>query len=112
MAIIKTAYPPYYQKTSDIEDALALWGEMFMGDDPLLISKDVKSFIKEDTQGFQPALGQIKEIAKSIRTRNREDEKRLEQQKRLAEPTRERTPEDELRREEFMEKMRMMLKEI
>ena len=27
MAIIKTAYPHYYQKTSDIEDALSLWGK-------------------------------------------------------------------------------------
>ncbi len=112
MAIIKTAYPHYYQKTSDIEDALSLWGEMFIEDDPVLISKAVKGFIRDDTAGFPPAIGQIKEIAKSIRIRNREDEKMAEQQKRLAEPTRERTPEDELRREEFMEKMRMMLKEI
>ena len=77
MAIIKTAYPHYYQKASDIEDALSLWGEMFTEDDPLLISNAVKSFIRDDTAGFPPAIGQIKEIAKSIRIRNREDEKNI-----------------------------------
>ena len=112
MAIIKTAYPHYYQKTSDIEDALALWGEMFMGDEPLLISKAVKSFIKEDTQGFPPSIGQIKDIAKGIKRREAEDTKMMEQQKRLSAPPKEVTAEDEARRKEVMEKMRMMLKDI
>ena len=112
MAIIKTAYPHYYQKTSDIEDALALWGEMFMGDEPLLISKAVKSFIKEDTQGFPPSIGQIKDIAKGIKRRESEDTKMMEQQKMISAPPKEVTAEDEARREEVMEKMRNMLKEV
>ncbi len=112
MAIIKTAYPHYYQKTSDIEDALSLWGEMFIEDDPVLISKAVKGFIRDDTAGFPPAIGQIKEIAKGLRRKQREELEMAEQQKRLAEPAKERTPEDEAKREEFMEKMRLMLKEI
>ena len=56
MAIIKTAYPHYYQKTSDIEDALSLWGEMFIDDDPpSTISKAVKG-LTEMIPAFPPAI--------------------------------------------------------
>ena len=112
MGIIRTAYPAYYRRTSEIEDAVNLWTEMMDNDDPNLIARAVKQFIKSDPVGFPPGIGQIKELAKSIRVADAQDEKMREQQKRLAEPIKVRTPEDELRREEFMEKMRMMLKEI
>ena len=72
----------------------------------------VKSFIRDDTAGFPPAIGQIKEIAKSIRIRNREDEKMAEQQKRLADPQRRELPKMKAKEKKFMEKMRLMLKEI
>lgn len=67
MAIIKTAYPEYYRNQSDIADAITLWAEMFSNDDALLIARATKQFIKTDSKGFPPKIGQISTIAAEIR---------------------------------------------
>lgn len=68
MAIIKTAYPEYYRQSNDIEDTINLWQEMMQDDDEKFISLAVKEFIKTDTKGFPPKIGQIRELAKTIRS--------------------------------------------
>ncbi len=112
MTTIKTAYPNYYHKNTEIEDAINLWSRHLADDDFKLTAMALDKYIADDSAGFPPAIGQIKEIAKGLRRKQREELEMAEQQKRLAEPAKERTPEDEAKREEFMEKMRLMLKEI
>lgn len=67
MAIIKTAYPDYYRNQNDVIDAVNLWAEMFVKDDATLIAKAVKKFIKTDSKGFPPKIGQISTLAAEIR---------------------------------------------
>ncbi len=60
MAILKTAYPNYYKGGSDLEQAAALWAELFADDDVLVVAAAVKAFIVNDNKGFPPVIGQIK----------------------------------------------------
>lgn len=112
MMTIKTAYPNYYHNNTEIDDAVNLWGRHLADDDFNLTVRALDQYISNDTAGFPPAIGQIKDIAKYLKRKQREEDAMLEQQKKLNEPEKIRTPEDKARREEFMEKMRLMLKEI
>ena len=76
MAIIKTAYPEYYRNQTDLIDAVNLWAEMFAKDDAALIAKAVKKFIKTDSKGFPPKIGQISTLAAEIRKAEWEQRKR------------------------------------
>jgi hypothetical protein len=67
MSAIKVAYPNYYKNQTEIDDAINLWAEMLAEDDPVYIAKAVKEFIKTDTKGFPPVIGQIRAAAKDIR---------------------------------------------
>lgn len=63
LAILKGSYPHAYKGMSK-DDALALvelWSEMFAEDDFRIVSHAVKSFLKSDTKGFPPVIGQIAE---------------------------------------------------
>lgn len=62
MDVLATAYPRFYagQNAPDPERAVALWAEMFAGDDVALVAAAVKSWIEADEKGFPPSIGQIK----------------------------------------------------
>lgn len=59
MAIIKTAYPCYYQNQNLIDDAITLWSVILKDDDRNTVLQSVYKFIREDTKGFPPVIGQI-----------------------------------------------------
>lgn len=62
MAILKEAYPMYYRdKTKEeLNVSVSLWTEMFADDDINLVKAAVKSYIANDTKGYPPVIGQIK----------------------------------------------------
>lgn len=63
MAIIQAAYPRFYVGVSkdDAEAAGNLWHSFFANDDASLVSDAVRTFIANDTKGFPPSIGQIRE---------------------------------------------------
>lgn len=68
MAILKTAYPNYYKGGGDLEQAAALWAELFADDDVTVVAAAVKAFIVNDEKGFPPTIGQIKNLVRSLTT--------------------------------------------
>ena len=117
MAIIKTAYPEYYRQSNDIEDTINLWQEMMQDDDEKFISLAVKEFIKTDTKGFPPKIGQIRGIAKTIRSdeRMRERSLELDRKTKSAERIAAEAADSEIMaayRKEVMERMKRMIKEV
>lgn len=63
MAILRAAYPRFYvgMTREDASAALNLWHGFFADDDASLVSDAVKAFIANDTKGFPPVVGQIRE---------------------------------------------------
>lgn len=61
MAILETAYPSYYAKSSDRQrmEAVNLWAELFSDDDPRLVGAAVKTIIVGGG-AFPPSIGEIK----------------------------------------------------
>jgi hypothetical protein len=104
MSAIKVAYPSYYKDQAEIEDAINLWTEMLAEDDARLIAKAVKQFIKTDSKGFPPSIGQIRTLAAEIRKKEWEAEQR----------ELDALPEPEIKREpcppDIMEKMKNLFK--
>lgn len=84
MTAIRAAYPNYYKSQAEINDAINVWAEMLSEDDPQFTAKAVKEFIKNDTSGFPPSIGQIRGLAKEIRKSEWEARKREQDQ--LPEP--------------------------
>lgn len=76
MTAIRAAYPNYYKNQTEINDAINLWHEMLVDDKADYIAKAVKDFIKNDTTGFPPTIGQIRSRARDIRIAELEQEKR------------------------------------
>ena len=109
MAIIKTAYPEYYRQSSDIEDAINLWHEMFRQDDSVLIGEAVKRFIRNDDKGFPPKIGQIANIAKDIQAEQRRERERERTRLELDKPKREITEEERKYQDEVLNKTRAFL---
>ena len=68
MAVLKTAYPSYYKGGSDLEQAAALWAELFADDDVQVVAVVVKAFIVNDDKGFPPVIGQIKNLVRGLTT--------------------------------------------
>lgn len=68
MAILRAAYPRFYigMTDEDAEAALNLWHGFFTDDDASLVSDAVKAFIANDTKGFPPSIGQIREKLDTI----------------------------------------------
>lgn len=106
MMTIKTAYPNYYHNNTEIDDAVNLWGRHLADDDFNLTVRALDQYISNDTAGFPPAIGQIKNIARGLKRKQREEREMAEQQKRLAEPKREPTKEDMEMAGEFIRKIR------
>ena len=63
LAIIRAAYPRFYVGTTldDADAAGNLWHSFFADDDASLVSDAVRTFIANDTKGFPPVVGQIRE---------------------------------------------------
>lgn len=76
MTAIKAAYPNFYKSQVETDDAISLWAEMLSEDKPDYIAKAVKDFIKNDSSGFPPTIGQIRSRAREIRIAELEAEKR------------------------------------
>lgn len=76
MTAIRAAYPNYYRNQGEIDDAINLWSEMLSEDKAEYIAKAVKDFIKSDSTGFPPTIGQIRSRAMDIRIAVLEREKR------------------------------------
>lgn len=66
MMAIKAAYPSYYKNQGEIDDAVNIWAEMLAQDESINIAKAVKEYIKTNTSGFPPSIGQIRGLAKEI----------------------------------------------
>jgi hypothetical protein len=64
---IKAAFPNFYKNQTEVDDAIMLWSEMLSDDDAEFIAKAVKHFIKNDSSGFPPSIGQIRTLAAEIR---------------------------------------------
>ena len=79
MSAIKVAYPSYYRNQTEIDDATNLWAEMLDEDDAAHIAQAVKQFIKTDTGGFPPSIGQIRTLAAEIRRMEWEEKQRKTQ---------------------------------
>lgn len=62
LAVLKAAYPNFYKDMSKTEadGIVALWGDMFSGDDYNAVAMAVKSFIATDIKGFPPVIGVIR----------------------------------------------------
>ena len=67
MTVIKATFPAYYRESDSVNDAVAIWSELLSSDNPLHITKALKDFIKTDTSGFPPTIGQIRNLAKEYR---------------------------------------------
>lgn len=63
MAIIQANYPQYYKGKSkeELKPVANLWFDMFKDDDADIVIRAVKIFIAQDTKGFPPVIGQIKD---------------------------------------------------
>lgn len=70
MAVLKGAYPMYYRdmKRAEAESVVALWQEMFAGDEYLMVAAAVKALIATDSKGFPPHIGAVKAKLRQITT--------------------------------------------
>lgn len=61
MAVIKAAYPYYYnnQSEEDLKTVVNLWQGMFEEYEYRLVSGAVRAFIASDTKGFPPSVGMV-----------------------------------------------------
>ena len=64
LRVIRVAYPHSFSKMTkeDKEDFLAVWSDMFVDDDPMLVMTAVKSYIRSNPSQFAPSVGQITEL--------------------------------------------------
>jgi hypothetical protein len=76
MTAIRAAYPNYYKNQAEVNDAINLWAEMLQDDKADHIAKSVKDFIKNDSSGFPPTIGQIRSRARDIHIAELERRKR------------------------------------
>lgn len=70
LAVIKSAYPASYRdlKKKDAEAMVSLWAKFFEAEPYELVSNAVCCFIADDTKGFPPIIGQIKDIILHLMT--------------------------------------------
>ena len=63
MDILRAAFPAYYRKIDpqEAKAAIALWAEMFAGDDVRDVAVAVKSLIATRVEGYPPTIGAVKE---------------------------------------------------
>ena len=70
LAVLKAAYPTFYKdmKRSEAEGIVDLWTAMFADDPVDLVAIAVKAFIANDTKGFPPHIGAIKESITKLKS--------------------------------------------
>lgn len=74
IGILKTAYPQYYKDRNSIIDTTELWFEMFAEDDLNLLKIAVKNYIANNSSGFPPTIGEIKnEMYRLTKTNEKTD---------------------------------------
>jgi len=68
LAVINAAYPQAYERiTEQVKaDMVNLWHGIFMDDDYKIIARAVKTYLTNDTRGFIPPIGAIKEEVRKI----------------------------------------------
>ena len=108
LVVIKAAFPAFY-RDSNSNDVTAIWEEALEQDKAEHIAKALKDFIKTDTTGFPPTIGQIRGLAKEYRY---QDFVKAQQTEELPAPKR--SKEEELEQEkakkEVMKKLGKMFK--
>ena len=69
MSVLKAAYPNYYRdmKKVDAESVVSLWAEMFKEDPAELVAVAVKAHIANDSKGFPPHIGAIRNAIAKIK---------------------------------------------
>lgn len=70
LSYIKIAYPYYAAKltTEDAKMAINLWESMFLDDPVSDVGAAVKAYIASDTTGYAPAISQIKDILRRMKS--------------------------------------------
>lgn len=68
LSVIKACFPQHFAKWTkeEGENFLAVWSDMFVDDDPILVMTAVKSYIRSNTSPFPPSVGQIVELMQKL----------------------------------------------
>ena len=78
MAYLKAIYQNYYK--DDIDLTVMAWADALIDNNAKYIMLAAKEFVKTDTSGFPPAIGQLREIARKFKHDDLVDEKILQLQ--------------------------------
>lgn len=72
LRVIRASYPHSFNKMSvdDKKDLLAVWSDMFVNDDPMLVMTAVKSYIRSNPSQFAPSVGQIVDLMSKLSNPN------------------------------------------
>jgi len=99
--ILTAAYPANYRNIADDErkNILTLWAVSFSEDDFDTVVDAVKQFVRTDTKGFAPSLGQIATMVEAAKPTPR----RIEGERRKM--SKEEIDADIVRMQAFIEKM-------
>lgn len=68
MSVLKATYPSFYKDMTrrDAEGVVALWADMFAEDSYNTVAAAVRAFIVDDSKGFPPVVGQVKQRVEEI----------------------------------------------
>lgn len=68
LSVIKASFPQHFAKWTAEEgkNFLAVWSDMFVDDDPMLVMTAVKSYIRSNTSPFPPSVGQIVDLMQKL----------------------------------------------
>lgn len=68
MSVLKAAYPSYYKGMTrrEAEQVVRLWQELFRDDQAQAVALAVKRYIAQDSKGFPPHIGAIKQAVKDL----------------------------------------------
>lgn len=68
MSVLKATYPSFYKDMTrrDAEGVVALWADMFAEDSYNTVAAAVRAFIVDDSKGFPPVVGQVKQRVTEI----------------------------------------------
>lgn len=68
LAVLNAAYPQSFDKISEKvkADMINLWYNLFINDDYVLVGQAVNNYLINDTKGFVPLVGAIKEEIRKI----------------------------------------------
>ena len=80
MKIIKGFYPHYYNNDDAVKEAVMLWNNVLETENFTLMQKALKEFVKADTKGFPPVIGQLIGLGKEIKKTEWEAKQREQDQ--------------------------------